>query len=346
MMWPRTAPRCIAPAALGRALTLGLLLYGCATPVTPPIRVDPKAIDQEVRLERELRFKMAYVQQQRVLGVAFPLLTGAVKFCKDATHYVTGMRCLNRRSFERGSAAISVLGLTDDLKITTVIPGSPVDLAGVQPGDFVLAGDGSVTPRGEGATEALQQKLEESVRDGKSFSMTLGRNEAQRNVVVAPVKACAFSVTVVDGDVVNAFADGTTITVTVGMLRFIQDDTELAFVISHDLGHNLIKHLAAKSGNEVSDLLATIGFTKLPLDPDSPADELEAEADYVGLYLMASAGGQIDRAPQFWRRMGATYPSSNKQAFGASHPSDWYRMIAMQTAVRQITRLIDERRRR
>jgi len=328
-----------------RSSIFGLIvLAGCATPVTPPIRVDPKAIAQEVRLERELGFRMAYDQQQRVVRVAFPMLIGAVRFCEGATHYVTGVRFLNRRSFERDNVAISVLGLTDDLKITTVVPGSPADLVGVQPGDFVLAVDGSATPRGEGATEALQQKLQESVGDGKSFSMTLGRNEARRNVVIAPVKACAFSVMAVDGDVVNSFADGTSITVTVGMLRFVQDDTELAFVISHELGHNLIKHLAAKSENEVGDLLATIGFAALPFPRDSAVDDLETEADYLGLYLMASAGGQINHAPQFWRRMGATYPSSNTQTFGASHPSDRYRMIAMQTAVGQITRPEEKRR--
>ena len=333
--------------------------FGCSGPVTAPIHIEPESVDQEAKLERELRFRMAYDQQQRVVRVAFPMLTGAVDLCKDSAHYVTGMNFLNRRSFERSSSAIAVLGLTDEVKVTGVVPGSPADKAGVRVDDLVVAIGGSAVSTGAGATEALQTKLQELVRDGGAFKITLSRDGVLRDAVVLPVKACAFSVAAIDGDVVNAFADGTTITITVGMLRFVQDDTELALVISHELAHNLLKHLAAKSANEVSGLLAKIGFVAAAvastakggsatlgrgqsLSRASFSAEFEAEADYVGLYMMARAGMEIDRAPQFWRGMGAAYPASNKAAFGASHPSDAYRMLALEATVEQIKRKIAE----
>jgi hypothetical protein len=153
------------------------------------------------------------------------------------------------------------------------------------------------------------------------------------------------------------------------MLRFVQDDTELAFVISHELAHNLMKHLAAKSTNQIVGKVGAIGLAVLAtaasniglryatnlnprlteqilkdptLDRNSFSEEFEAEADYVGLYMMARAGMNIDGAPQFWRRMGAAYPASNKSAFGASHPSDAYRMLALEAAIKQIKRKIED----
>jgi beta-barrel assembly-enhancing protease len=346
-----------------RELILSLIvLAGCSTPVTPPVHVDTESTDQETRLQRALRFRMAYNQQQRVVHVAFPMLTAAAPLCEGAVHYVTGMSFSNRRSFELGSEAIAVLGLTDEVKVTGVVPGSPADLAGVRVDDLVVAVDGSPAPKGAGATEAVQGKLEQLLKDGQSFSITLARDGVLRDAAVVPAHACRFSVVAIDGDVVNAFADGTTVTITVGMLRFVQDDTELALVISHELAHNLMKHVAAKSTNQLAGYVrwlfipwflgpavapapggqpALLSASAMPeLNRGSYSKEFEAEADYVGLYMMARAGLPIDGAPQFWRRMGAAYPVSNQAAFGASHPSDADRMLAMEATVREIKRKI------
>jgi Peptidase family M48/PDZ domain len=364
----------VRPCHLGApttALILSLLaLSGCVSrPVTPPIHVEAESVDQEARLQRELRFKMAYEQQQRVARVTFPMLTAATELCGPTVQYVTGMSFSNRRSFEYGSEAIAILGLTDEIKVTSVIPGSPAALAGVRVDDLLVEVDGSALPKGAGATEALQSRLQELLKGGSSFKVTLARDGSLREATVIPARACAFSALAVDGDVVNAFADGSTVTVTVGMLRFVQDDTELALVVSHELAHNLMTHLSAKSKNAVVGVLMRVATITAGLavarlggagyqarqsqslaqnlqltmpDRTSYTREFEAEADYVGLYMMARAGWQIDRAAQFWRRMGAAYPASNKSAFGASHPSDAYRMLALEETVQEIRRKIDE----
>jgi peptidase M48-like protein/PDZ domain-containing protein len=361
-----TAPRAHrdhfgAPMA---AVMLSLLaVTGCVSPVTPPIHVEPESVDQETKLQRELRFRMAYEQQQRVVRVTFPMLTAGAEMCEAAVHYVTGMSFSNRRSYEYGSEAIAILGLTDEVKVTSVIHGSPADLAGVRVDDLLIQVDGSAVGKGAGAVEALQARLQELLKAGRPFRVTLARDGVLQETSIVPVRACAFSTVATDGDVVNAFADGSTVTVTVGMLRFVQDDTELALVVSHELAHNLMQHVAAKSNNEVVGVLmrvaiiATAIATRGASGPNPQVSQLasapmpsrtsfsrefEAEADYVGLYMMARTGLLIDRAPQFWRRMGAAYPASNQSAFGASHPTDAYRMLALEETVREIQRKIGE----
>ena len=59
----------------------------------------------------------------------------------------------------------------------------------------------------------------------------------------------------------------------------------------------------------------------------------EAEADKIGLILMAIAGYNPDQAISFWTRMAA---SSNGQAppeFLSSHPSDANRIASLQAMV-------------
>jgi predicted Zn-dependent protease len=73
----------------------------------------------------------------------------------------------------------------------------------------------------------------------------------------------------------------------------------------------------------------------------SYSQEFEAEADYVGLYIMANAGMPITDAPKFWRRMAAANPSDIKTSHTASHPSTSYRMVALEEAVKEISAKIN-----
>ena len=62
----------------------------------------------------------------------------------------------------------------------------------------------------------------------------------------------------------------------------------------------------------------------------------EAEADYVGLYLVARAGYMVKDAPKFWRRMGIAHPASIHSNHAASHPGtpEWF--VALEQTVVEI----------
>jgi Peptidase family M48 len=67
--------------------------------------------------------------------------------------------------------------------------------------------------------------------------------------------------------------------------------------------------------------------------------EQELEADYVGLYLMAAAGMEIDGADEIWRRMRDAFPDGEPPA-GAeavrTHPTHAARFVAFQDWVAEI----------
>jgi predicted Zn-dependent protease len=171
------------------------------------------------------------------------------------------------------------------------------------------------------------------LRDGKNMELP-----------VQTVMRCAFDAMLSPTDIINAFADGKHITITKGMMRFTQDDTELELVIAHELAHDAMKHMDKKLGNRilgaiVDGLLASRGIQTGGAFGNASAgsysQEFESEADYVGLYMMARAGGNIEEAPKFWRRMAAENPGSISER-NSSHPTTPYRFTALEKTVLEI----------
>ena len=130
------------------------------------------------------------------------------------------------------------------------------------------------------------------------------RNGSNRATTVDPVWSCAYTPKLARDDAINAWADGQSLFITTGIMRFAQDDDELAAVIGHELAHNAMRHIdAAKKNTVMGGLLgaaadiaaAGLGvntqgaFTKEAWKQGSQvfSQDFEREADYVGLYMLA-----------------------------------------------------------
>ena len=59
----------------------------------------------------------------------------------------------------------------------------------------------------------------------------------------------------------NAFANGSQIGITTGMIRFAQKDEEMGLVIAHELGHNIMDHVSKLRSNSIFPLI----FLSFPL---------------------------------------------------------------------------------
>lgn len=148
----------------------------------------------------------------------------------------------------------------------------------------------------------------------------------------------------------NAHADGQNVVIYPAMVDFAKNDNHLAFVIAHEFAHNIMGHVDAQTQNvtlgtvfgAMADLAA--GATGVGTDAFSTigsrqgairySSSFEAEADYVGLYILARAGFAIEQAPDFWRIMSQAQPDSIYIA--QSHPTNPARTIAMGKTVAEI----------
>ncbi len=158
--------------------------------------------------------------------------------------------------------------------------------------------------------------------------------------------ACNYPVELVNDDSVNAFADGRTVGVMSGMIRFAETDEELALVVGHELAHNALDHITKQTANvlfgTLIDILIAVttgintqgAFGTVVGRAFSPG--FEREADYAGLYIVARAGYDITDAAGFWRRMAIEHPGSIEKNFLATHPSTPERFVAIENIVAEI----------
>jgi predicted Zn-dependent protease len=135
------------------------------------------------------------------------------------------------------------------------------------------------------------------------------------------------------------------------MVDFAKNDNHLAFVIAHEFAHNIMQHIAATRQNvTIGALLGTVAdvaagaagantqglFGKVGSQQGllKYSAAFEAEADYVGLYILARAGYKIEDAPDFWRIMSQANPDS--VYVSSTHPTNPARTIAMGKTVAEI----------
>jgi len=327
---------------------LCLLVSACA-PTTKRVRVDDQATQLEARKQRQAALQAYMDDQRRLMRVSYPLLTKGSDLCGEDIRYTTGLALGNSATLlgeDFKESAQSSYQLSDEVQAVYVIPGSAADKAGVRAGDTVrYIGDWSL-PTGQNAVRQSLDQIQLQTQSGKPVRIDIVRKGRGQSLLITPDRACSYPVLLGDGDEVNAYADGKQVVVQRGMMRFANSDTELALVISHEIAHNSMSHVRSKMTNyalgTVVDIAAQI-LLGIPtqglfgkLAGNAYSQGFESEADYVGLYIMAQSGGDIDSAPQFWRRMATLSPSSIKSSHLASHPATPERFVALEETVKEI----------
>lgn len=331
----------------------GLILLGCAGPETRRPEVSKEVAEAEARKEREIVLRAQLEDQWRLYDIASRVEAGGAGLCKDRVRGSLGFMTANRDAFAEAMrpAARAVLGLGPRLQIVHVTEGSPAAAAGLLPGDILVSVNDKALPEGAGAEKAAAEQMTPLLKgDRRPIRIVVLRNSQEMPIAIMPQTVCDYRYVLDSGDAINAFTDGSVIHMTKGMMRFAKDD-ELALVLSHELAHNVMGHVDKKTQNATVaglgglalDILAAAGgvstggaFSKSASEAGAMAysQDFEAEADYVGLYILARAGYPIDDAPNFWRRMATVNPSAISLA--RTHPTTPFRFVQLEKTVVEI----------
>ncbi len=207
-------------------------------------------------------------------------------------------------------------------------------------------------PSGPKSTIEFAKALEElaEVHTTSTTQISYVRTGGRRASALTLTPVCAYGTVLLNTGELNAYADGERIYLTSAMMRFTSDD-ELQVVIAHELAHNAMNHIKARKKNAllggilgaIADVfMATQGVNTggyytsryASLGAQTFSQDFEREADYVGMYALALAGGPLETAPTFWRYMAQADPKSIRLAF--THPTTAERFVRMERSLAEI----------
>ena len=328
-------------------LVFALILFGCGATTTEEPAGDRGGAEVQAERQRVVTIKDFFASRSRLESVAFRILKSNAALCRDRLRLASGFNALTRHEVPeqyRGAAA-KAYDLGERLRVVYVSPGTPARAAGLVAGDILAEVDGTPIPEGPGARRAFGTRLLAAASRGSPVDLVVMRGNSRRQLALAPERVCAYEVRLIINDLINAFADGESVVLTTGMMWFAQTDEELAAVVGHELAHNLLNHVDKKRRAASDRLIADLAAAGLGANDPSMfsrveevayGEELEREADYLGLYLTARAGFRIDDAPNFWRRTGIDRPGSIRPGLAANHPPSPARFVGLVNTVREI----------
>lgn len=225
----------------------------------------------------------AQAQDAAIAAIAYRLQTKGAPIC-PVKQPQSGMLVhdISQYSGKFKEEARRVFGLGNHPAVLAVVADGAADRAGLRVNDMIISINGKAV---SGTIDDVLARALPSppVRIG------IDRGGVSRTVELTGVAGCASIVQVIPGAALSAQADGVYAQINDSLIRYAQNDEELASVIAHEMAHNILDHhkvLDAK-GRSARVIRQT-----------------ESEADRFSVYLMARAGYDPEAPARFWARFG------------------------------------------
>lgn len=229
---------------------------------------------------------------ERVGTIGDWLAHGGAQYCSGALAPLAGLRVhtLGQYGKRYRSDARALFGLGDYPAILMLTRDGPAAVAGLAVGDAIISVNGADMKAGDGyaGVARLDDALEAALATPPA-ELVIEHEGVRRAVMLTGISGCASRIELVPGKKLNAAADGRIVQLTTAVLEQARDDDELAFIIAHEMAHNILKHRERldRIGRSAANVRAA-----------------EVEADLLALKLMH--GGVYDprAAARFWARFG------------------------------------------
>ncbi|HEX8444346.1 MAG TPA: M48 family metallopeptidase [Allosphingosinicella sp.] len=204
-------------------------------------------------------------------------------------------------------------GLGANVNVMAVVEGSPAARAGLAADDRLIAINGQALAANAAAplspsrapVERAERMIAQALENGE-IVLRVRSSRGEHDVRFLADRGCPANVELLPADVVNAWADGERVVVSVGILRRCRDDDDLALVIAHELAHNLLHH-----GRRLASAPDRQGRLFLPSGAAARGTQkAEEEADRLAVRLARAAGYDLTGAGEFLTDVAGASPSA------------------------------------
>ena len=292
-----------------------VLVVGCASIEVPRVSSQDLVIERKYQLERT--FSDGFGQIARIHNLLWPLMIGNTQFCRGMTTRALGFRHTSPYG-KPGMSAVELkaheatFNFNGRPLIYAVAEGSPADLAGLKANDQIVA-VGNWTWSSEEASDfsrSLSRRLD-ALKKRDAVPIEIERDGERLSVNLTPERVCAVQLSMKPTLEVQARTNGREIAVTMGMAERL-DDEQIRTVLAHELAHCAMGHISRASVNSGVGLVFDLAFATQGvwlggvfsrLSRDVMSINIEREADYVSMYLLANAGFNTAERAEIWREL-------------------------------------------
>jgi predicted Zn-dependent protease len=269
------------------------------------------------------------------------------------------MRFMNTRHVRRYFQVLLIAVTTCVASCQTVQTTQP-GAVGVNRKQMMLVSEDDID---KGALVAYHQELDKARQQGALNADRLVYERVQRITQRLIPQTAAFrpdapkwhwEVNVQTSKEVNAYCmPGGKVMVYTGLIKQLNaTDAELATVLGHEIAHALREHSRERISRQYAEQLALAGLAVATGAGEGTmalanevsqvtftlphSREQEAEADRIGLELMARAGYDPNEAITLWQKMAKLGGSGGTPEFLSTHPSDQSRIHDLQASVPRV----------
>jgi len=268
----------------------------------------------------------------RLHDVAFPLLIAAAEWCpfeQEPTYgfLLQDVDLSHVQGMEEAGSRVTV---------SYVHPRLPAASTGLATGDVLMrVNERKVAD--QRAEEVMQLVRRLTVARIQPLQLEIARAGDRHTLYMWATPSCQFSVELIESDQINGITDGRHVGITTGAMRFLSSDSEAAWLLAHEIAHNVLNHSQNARLRVMLNafLSATVGASAT-VPASVPQRSLEAQADYVGAYIMARAGYDVQAIKHFWRRMESLRSGENQPETDLTHPTTAERLAALDVTLEEI----------
>ncbi len=276
---------------------------------------------------------LRYQWEGRLLHISYRLSREALPWCPRDQHWAYGFMLRDEAwpDGDRSNAGSS------RIVFSYVDPSMPAGEAGLRPGDHLLSLEGVAT-EGQKAMSVLMEIDRLTRARIQPLTLAVENSGTTREMNLTAVRTCVLRVQLLESEVPNAYADGWRIQVTLGLLRNLESEAELAWVLAHEVAHTVLEHSQNLNLRFLLDRLVTSAGGSVTSTDQVPRRMLELQADYLGSYLAARAGYDLAGGRAFLVRLGEQALSNGQPDFSSTHPGSAERLSSFDLTVNEIAR--------
>ncbi len=322
------------------------LLVSCSTNVNKSYDKEiGMAEKKEILVQKKILIKEMAKASIKVHKISWPILLANKQKCKDnkKKSYGTLFADVNDLPEEDKTIFSTLFNNFIDPKyfqkyqvdgfpiILSIAKNSPAYNAGLLKNDIIL----EINDKN---TQNFRKKLLFILESKEYLKLKILRGKQEIKVNMTGVQSCSYNVQVLPSGFPNAFADGEKVFITMAAIKLAQTKDELAFLIGHELAHNIL-HYRNFDSNEAN--LLAIDYLDKPKIRQLKSifvwsnENREIEADIEGIHLAFKAGFSLENVNDYWRRLSVFNPELIKKSVNI-YKSNAYRAALINKTLKKL----------